>query len=379
MLNEDLKSLHNWANQWRVNFNANKTVYMLFSYKHNIPEYPSLSLGDTSIKLVDSHTHLGLTLDRKLDWKLHVSKTCTKASQRLSNIKRIRHLIPRGSAVTLYKTLVRPIMEYGDIIFDNASQVVKNELDKIQREALLMMTCAYRRTPTLDLYKEIGLETLHDRRKQHRLTLFFKMTNSLLPDYLTSLLPPPVGLQRKYRLRSETNSKLSVPYASTSKFANSYIIKTTKDWNELDISLRNSPSLNVFKQRIKVRKKTNSHGSHLTGRSVIHHTRIRLGLSPLRYHLYQFNIIDSPLCENCNIEMETTIHYFLHCPAYSHARTRLLCSLTEILPFDVLRNLQDECNLTDCILFGSDMLDNQTNRNIFECALHFISETKRFS
>ena len=143
-LNEDLSCLYNWAKQWRVTFNANKTEYMIFSYKYNIPHYPQLYLGNTAICQVETHTHLGLTFDVKLDWKNHVNHICTKASQRVSNIKRIRHLIPRTTAGTLYKSLVRPILEYGDIIFDNTTQAMKKLIDQVQRDALIMITCAYR-------------------------------------------------------------------------------------------------------------------------------------------------------------------------------------------------------------------------------------------
>ena len=90
LLNEDLTQLHTWAQKWRVTFNATKTEYMIFSNKNTIPVYPDLFLGNTKIKQVENHTHLGLTMDRKLDWKNHVSRISTKAGQRVSNIKRIR-------------------------------------------------------------------------------------------------------------------------------------------------------------------------------------------------------------------------------------------------------------------------------------------------
>ena len=173
-LNEDLKQLYQWAQQWRVIFNASKTEYMIFSNKNAIPVYPEIYLGNSVIKQVNTHTHLGLTLDAKLNWKHHINRVCTKASQRVSNIKRIRHLIPRKTAEILYKSLSRPILEYADVIFDNTTMEMKKQIDQVQRNALVMITLAYRRTPTIKLYEETGLETLVDRRKQHRLILYYK-------------------------------------------------------------------------------------------------------------------------------------------------------------------------------------------------------------
>ena len=297
-LNEDLKQLYQWAQQWRVIFNASKTEYMIFSNKNAIPVYPEIYLGNSVIKQVNTHTHLGLTLDAKLNWKHHINRVCTKASQRVSNIKRIRHLIPRKTAEILYKSLSRPILEYADVIFDNTTMEMKKQIDQVQRNALVMITLAYRRTPTIKLYEETGLETLVDRRKQHRLILYYKMVNKLVPKYLCDLVPPPSGENHNYQLRSQSQNKFNVPYARTSRYANYFLINTTKNWNDLDIDVRHAQSINIFKSKLKT-----SHSPHvatfLTGRASVHHTRMRLGLSPLKEHLYKFCIADSPNCEYC--------------------------------------------------------------------------------
>ena len=200
-LNNDLQKLYNWANQWRVTFNAKKTEYMIFSYKNKLPNYPSLFLGNQKITLVKKHTHLGLTFDTKMTWKEHITNISYKANQRLNNIKRIRHIIPRKVADNLYKALVRPTMEYGDVIFDNVSQHLVKQLEQVQREAMVMITQSYRRTPTKNLHKETGLSPLMDRRKEHRLIMYYKIVNNLAPDYLKVLLPQQINANVKYNLK----------------------------------------------------------------------------------------------------------------------------------------------------------------------------------
>ena len=363
VLNEDLRQLYQWAQQWRVTFNASKTEYMIFSNKNVTPKYPELYLGNSVIKQVDTDSHLGLTLDTKLNWKHHISMMlliCTKASQRVSNIKRIRHLIPRKTAEILYKSLSRPILEYGDVIFDNTTQEMKKLIDHVQRNALVMITLAYRRTPTVKLYEETGLETLADRRKQHKLILYYKMINKLVPNYLCDLVPPPSGENCNYQLRSQAQNKLTVPYARTCRYANYFVINTTKSWNNLDMDVRHAQSINVFKSKLKT-----SHSPHvaafLTGRAAVHHTRMRLGLSPLREHLYNFCIVDSPTCEYCFIEHESCIHYFLKCPSFSVSRCKLLSGICNVVPFNILCKLKRDQELVSFFLRGSDQLSSQDN------------------
>ena len=52
------------------------------------------------------------------------------------------------------------------------------------------------------MQKEINWEPLQDRRDKHQLILFYKMQNSLTPQYLTDLVPQHVGAATRYNLRN---------------------------------------------------------------------------------------------------------------------------------------------------------------------------------
>ena len=120
-INRDLESLSYWAAQWRVNFNATKTVYMIVSNKKTPIVYPDLILNCQVITRVTSHKHLGITLTKDMSWNLHIDAIIKKAASRLSGIRRIRFLITRKARVTLYNSLVLPVLEYGGVIFDNCT------------------------------------------------------------------------------------------------------------------------------------------------------------------------------------------------------------------------------------------------------------------
>ncbi len=111
----DLESLLNWAGQWRVNYNATKTVYMIVSNKRNNVHvvYPNLYLNGQILTKVTSHKHLGITFAKDMSWNLHIDAIIKKAASRLSGIRRIRFLITRKARVSLYNALVLPILEYG--------------------------------------------------------------------------------------------------------------------------------------------------------------------------------------------------------------------------------------------------------------------------
>ena len=380
LLNRDLKTLVDWAHQWRVTFNPSKTEYMLFSYKNQPPTTQTLYLGNSEIKQVHSHTHLGLTFDTKLTWKKHVERINKKALHRLGNIRRIRYLIPRLTSLNLYKTLVRPILEYADVVFDNMSATLQQKLDSTQREALVITTGAYRRTPTQNLYDDTGLERLTNRRYQHRLSMYYKMVNNLVPTQLRNCLPPLVGRNANYNLRQGIPHRRIVPFTRTARFANSFIPKTTNDWNNLSNHVISSPSISCFKQSIKGNFGTeNLHYLYNSapGKSGINHTRMRLGLSALKYQLHSFGIIDNPTCDFCHLANETAVHYFLQCPMFAMPRISFIVSITDVVPFQLLSQLSDQ-GLTDLALKGSSHLTKSVNLELFKNVQRYIFETSRF-
>ena len=105
---------------------------------------------------------------------------------------------------------------------------------------------------------------------------------------------------------------------------------------------------------------------------------MRLGLSPLSQHLFQFHIIDNPICNFCQLRKESTKHFFLHCPAFSFPRTKLLMSIIEKIPFQFISQINED-EIVHILLNGHDALPFSTNKNIFSSALEFIRETKRFN
>ena len=64
--------------------------------------------------------HLGLFLDSKLDFDEHIKVVFEKTSKSTGLIRKLRNFLPRPSLLQIYKSFVRPHLDYGDIIYDKA-------------------------------------------------------------------------------------------------------------------------------------------------------------------------------------------------------------------------------------------------------------------
>ena len=117
---------------------------------------------------------------------------------------------------------------------------------------------------------------------------------------------------------------------SLSSFHNSFIPSTTRLWNQLSESGRQTASVSSFNKLIwgqfgKFLPPTlYSEGTKL-GNGF--HTQLRVGVSPLNAHMYvTFNSVPSPACL-CAFHTQDTKHFVLFCSRYAHLRDRILTSV----------------------------------------------------
>ena len=146
-------------------------------------------------------------------------------------MRKLNFKLDRKSLEIIYTAFIRPLLEYGDVIWDNCAEYEKADLDKIQNEAARIATGATKLVSLYTLSNKICWETLEQRRKNHRLTLFYKMVYNITPYYLSNLLPPTVSNLSCYNLRNSND--LQTVDARTSQYYHSFLPSTTRDWNLL--------------------------------------------------------------------------------------------------------------------------------------------------
>jgi len=99
-------------------------------------------------------------------------------------------------------------------------------------------------------------------------------------------------------------------------FKKTYFPSVISNWNQLSQDIVSSSSISIFKSKITnlINVSTGfpcvSHlGSVSCGLCGKILTQIRLGLSPLRHHLFTYNITDNPFCASCGLFVEDNSPY----------------------------------------------------------------------
>ena len=378
-LNSDLEKITEWAHQWKMQFNPdpNKQANeVIFSKKSNSISYPAVKFNNNDITKCSDQKHLGIVLDSKLNFESHVNQKIKKCNKLIGVIRRLSVHLPRTALLTIYKSFVRPNLDYGDILYDKPkNENFQNKLEKVQYRACLAITNAIKGTSRDRLYDELGLYSLSKRRWKSKLIFFYKIVNGMLPNYLHSFLDFPS--QENYPLRSSSENIVRPIPTRTKTFKNSFFPFCISEWNNLASEIRNAKSINIFKKLILKEKKENSLFSIYDPLGVKLLTRLRLQFSHLNEHKFKhgFNDTLNPICE-CGHDFETTEHFLLRCRRFSAQRKELFKNLEKMDPHFSELNPKKKVLV---LLYGSQINDSKSfNHDILTHVITFIKATARF-
>ena len=124
-------------------------------------------------------------LDSKLIFDEHLKMVSLTISKTLGLLRKLHNLLPRSALITIYKAFVRPFLDYGFILYDQAYNMsFHHKLECIQYNACLAITGAIRGTSKKNLYQELSLESLQLRRWYRKLEMFYKIYKNKSPQYL---------------------------------------------------------------------------------------------------------------------------------------------------------------------------------------------------
>lgn len=110
--------METWLDSIYLTLNVSKSALLVFPVAGTISI--SLAYKNQVIPQVDSLKYLGVTYTSALDWKAHINASVTKAERAFGRMKRLcgkRAGMRRDTLLLLYRAYVRPVMEFGCVLF----------------------------------------------------------------------------------------------------------------------------------------------------------------------------------------------------------------------------------------------------------------------
>ena len=145
-LNEDLLKISQWAYQWKISFNpdvSKQAQEVIFSSKKTIGNHPAVFFNNLPINRKSTQKHLGLLLDEKLNFSEHINEKLKKVTKSINLLRKLNLTLPCSSLLIIYKSFIRPHLEYGDIVYDQQNNSSLSEkIESLQYNAALAITSA---------------------------------------------------------------------------------------------------------------------------------------------------------------------------------------------------------------------------------------------
>ena len=103
---------------------------------------------------------MGVVLDSNLNISTHIDQKIKKCNKMIGVIRRLSVNLPRNALLAIYKSFIRPHLDYGDILYGKPSNgTFQNKIEKVQYRARLAITSGLQGTSRERLYDELGLHS----------------------------------------------------------------------------------------------------------------------------------------------------------------------------------------------------------------------------
>ena len=242
LLQADLGALTSWSATWLMPFNQGKCKVLHIGQANQAFQYEmdGVPLDSTSVE-----KDLGISIDSELKFREQASSAVAKATRILAVIKRSFALIDKVTLPMLYKSLVRPHLEYGNLIWGPFNRADQRLVERVQRRATRLVG-SIRKEPYEERLRILELPSLYYRRRRGDMIYTYQLFHGGIDADPRSFFTLAESSTRGHPFKIHKCPAVSRVRRS------SFAIRIVNDWNSLPTEVVCAPSVNAFKARLDV-------------------------------------------------------------------------------------------------------------------------------
>ena len=241
LLQGDIDALEEWAEKWQLPFNQDKCKLMHLGSTNRGFDY---QMAGTNIVQVQQEKDLGVVIDNRLKFHEQTAAAVGRANRILGLIRRAFLTLDCRALPILYKTLVRPHLEYANSVWGPTSKRDQDALERVQRRATKQVQ-ALSHLPYQARLRALRLPSLHYRRiRGDMITLYQILTGNWRVSADDFFQRESSDRTRGHHLKlkkSQVNGRLR---------QSSFCYRVVDNWNRLTTEVVSSPNVNIFKNRL---------------------------------------------------------------------------------------------------------------------------------
>ena len=238
----DLDALTVWQDMWLLSFNTNDEKCKVMHVGKNNPQC-EYTLNGITLPVVEHEKDLGVHVTNTLKWDDHIMKSISKANQCIAWVS--RSVISRSPdvMVNIYKTLIRPHLEYCVQLW--------SPCPRYGNWGLIMAIEGVQRKYTR-LIDGVGLLNYEERLKELKLTTLLerRARGDLIETYRIISGIANYGTNLFTKSRSGLNL-IVAPGGNNNSQHDFFARRVVSYWNKLPSEVKNASSVESFKARLE--------------------------------------------------------------------------------------------------------------------------------
>ena len=237
-LQHSVNLLERWCTVNQLTINIKKKKLMAFGSRSKVKKTKNvvIKLDGQKLNQVPSFKYLGMTLDGTLNFNHHITCTCRTVLHKLMLLSKMKRYLRDDTAISIYKSMILPYLDYADVIFDKAMSKDINKIQRLQNKCLRICLGEERRFSTDRAHKLTGTPFLVDRRKAHIRNFMYLRKRRV--DLLNV---------REIRTRAHDAPLFNLKIPRCEAFKRSIGYAGALEWNNLPPQIRNTDSYKAFK------------------------------------------------------------------------------------------------------------------------------------
>ena len=227
-LQADLEILATWSKKWLLPFNVTKcsTLHLGSNNPKEVYSINGVSLQQTRVE-----RDLGVLIDDQLKFREQAAAAASRANLILGLIKHTFCHLDCKTLSVLYKSIVRPLLEYGNQTWGPFNMADKKLLERVQRRATKLIP-EIRHLSYQERLQVLGLPSLQYRRQRGDMISMFNIMHGRVGlDKENFFDSPRVPQTRGHPL------KVAKPQSTTRARSNHFSIRVVNDWNSLPVEV----------------------------------------------------------------------------------------------------------------------------------------------
>ena len=247
VLQENLNLLAEWSEKWSLEINPSKCKILHLTGIRptiNYSYYLQGSEGQRQLESVDHEKDLGVVIDGKLNFHAHVKKAVLTANKVTGIIRRNFKYMGEETFLTLYKSLVRPHIEYSSTVWNPTMICDQKLIEGVQRRATKLIPSISGLSYPQRL-KKLGLPSLQYRRLRADMLQVYKIIHGFDRVTIETFFELS-GSDRTRGHRYKINKQRSKTNIRKYSFSNRVI----DTWNSLPDTVVESENINQFKSKL---------------------------------------------------------------------------------------------------------------------------------